>query len=176
MQRLTPGLAILILTLIPKGPRSTSQTHQLHHRQWNHNFQQLLHFINPHFRKPDNTDKESPIIKIFWRYLESCFSLLNLFTVSARVYNGFCVHWENCNLGELLMRGSFSIDSFIIFTCFTICNSFFIGKICMVKWFLLDKSPWSLDLTTLYISSVLKVCQPMRCTSQRLPHCLFGQI
>ena len=103
-------LFILILTLIPKGPRLTSQTHQLSHRR-NHNFQQLLHFINAQCTKLDNTNKE--------------FKLTLVLTLQ-----------------------SFRSGSFIIFTCFIICNSFFIEQIRMVKGSLLDKSPWSLDLIT----------------------------
>ena len=91
-----------------QGPRLASQTHQLYHRQ-NHNFQQLLHFINPQCTKLVDTNKE--------------FKLTLVLTLQ-----------------------SFSSGSFIIFTCFIICNSFFIGQIRMVKGFLLDKSPWSLDL------------------------------
>ena len=46
-QRLTPGLDILILTLIPWGPRLLFQTHQLYQRLQIQKFQQLLNFVNP---------------------------------------------------------------------------------------------------------------------------------
>ena len=56
-QRLIPGLGILILTLIPQGPRLTSQTHQFYQHHRIHNFQQLLHFINPQL---EHISRESP--------------------------------------------------------------------------------------------------------------------
>ena len=51
-QRLTPGLDILILTLIPWGPRLLFQTHQLYQRLLIH-FQQLLNFCKSSECKTD---------------------------------------------------------------------------------------------------------------------------